>query len=159
CRAIPTAPVPTSLPPCWVHTPPLRVNTHTAPGLPLLSVGPPTMAVLPSADTAAEEPCAAFTDPPAPTSLGPCLEHTPPLRVNTHAAPAWLLSNGPPTMAVLPSSDTATELPCWAFPTASLATSLGPCCTKSASAGCAGQSSVAAIAAMAPPRPGRARLR
>src|SRR5262249_5665964 len=30
-RNCPIAPVPTSLLPCWVHTPLLRVNTHTAP--------------------------------------------------------------------------------------------------------------------------------
>src|SRR5262249_25870394 len=42
----PTAPVPTSLLPCWLHTPPLRVNTQVAPALPL-SIRPPTRAVLP----------------------------------------------------------------------------------------------------------------
>src|SRR5262249_47950814 len=53
--------------------------------------------------------------------------------------------------------DTATEVPCWlpGTPTAPVPTSLGPCCTKSASDGCAGQSSAAAITARAPPRPGR----
>ena len=35
-RASPTAPVPTSLVPCWVQTPPLLVQTHAAPA-PLLS--------------------------------------------------------------------------------------------------------------------------
>src|SRR5437588_3577397 len=30
-KALPTAPVPTSLFPCWVQTPPLRVNTQAAP--------------------------------------------------------------------------------------------------------------------------------
>jgi len=69
----PTAPLPTSLSPCWVHTPPERVNTQAAP-LPLLSVRPPTMAVLASADRETEEPCSAGNGPtaPEPTSLGPC---------------------------------------------------------------------------------------
>jgi hypothetical protein len=49
CSAIPTAPVPTSLLPCWVQTPLLRVKTHAAPTFPL-SPGPPIMAVLPSAE-------------------------------------------------------------------------------------------------------------
>jgi hypothetical protein len=33
-------PVPTSLGPCWVQTPALRVHTHTAP-VPKLSLRPP----------------------------------------------------------------------------------------------------------------------
>src|SRR6185437_5610860 len=53
CCARPTLPVPTSFDPCWVHTPPLRVNTQTAPWL-SLSREPPVMAVLPSADSATE---------------------------------------------------------------------------------------------------------
>jgi hypothetical protein len=47
--------------------------------------------------------------------------------MKTHAAPAFELSVFPPTMAVLPSADSATEEPCWAFPTAPLPTSLLPC--------------------------------
>ena len=47
--SVPTAPEPTSLGPCWVQTPPLLVQTHTAPAE-LLSLDPPTMAVLPSAE-------------------------------------------------------------------------------------------------------------
>jgi hypothetical protein len=31
CLAFPTAPLPTSLLPCWVQTPLLRVKTHAAP--------------------------------------------------------------------------------------------------------------------------------
>ena len=45
-----------------------------------------------------------------PTSLLPCWVHTPPLRVNTHAAPARELSPGPPTTAVLPSADSANQV-------------------------------------------------
>src|SRR5260370_1152401 len=88
CRGSgPTAPLPTNLEPCWVQTPLLLVNTHTAPSL-LLSAGPPTRAVFPSEDSATAAPCLefpAFT--PVPTSLGPCWVHMPPLRANTHTAP------------------------------------------------------------------------
>src|SRR5215469_12097948 len=100
---VPAAPVPTSSAPCWLHTPPLRVNTHAAPVLPAF---PPTIAVLPSADSATERPWLA--PPPAasvPTSFGPCWLHTSPLRVNTHDAPVPPLSVRPPTIAVLPSAD------------------------------------------------------
>src|SRR5437016_6132048 len=47
--AAPIAPMPTSLS-CWVQVVPLRVHTHAAP-MPLLSLGPPMMAVLPSEDS------------------------------------------------------------------------------------------------------------
>ena len=90
--ARPTAPVPTSLLPCWVQTPLLRVNTHAAPASALLSKGPPTIAVLPSADSATDQPCAAGATAPVPTSLLPCWVQTPPLRVKTHAAPMFALS-------------------------------------------------------------------
>src|SRR3981081_2088596 len=105
CWAAPTAPAPTSLLPCWVQTPPLRVNTHAAPVL-LLSDHPPTMAVLPSADSATDMPWRALPTAPAPTSFLPCCVQTPPLRVNTHAASA----RHPPTIAVLPSADNATDM-------------------------------------------------
>ena len=70
------------------------------------------MAVLPSADSATEMPCSAAPTAPVPTSFVPCWVQTPPLRVKTHAAPVKLLSRYPPTMAVLPSADSATEMPC-----------------------------------------------
>src|SRR5256885_200789 len=44
------------------------------------------------------------------------------------------LSLGPPTMAVLPSEDSATEMPCAAAPFAPEPTSFGPCCENWASA-------------------------
>src|SRR5262245_27129841 len=78
CWAFPTAPVPTSLFPCWLHTPPPRVNTQAAPTL-LLSANAPTM-TLPSPDSATDWPCAAGATAPVPTSLFPCWLHTPPLR-------------------------------------------------------------------------------
>src|SRR5262245_24033727 len=80
-------------------------NTHAAPA-PLLSTGPPVHAVLPSADTATELPCFAAPTAPVPTGLAPCCLHTPPLRMYTHAAPALLSSEYPPTTAVSPSADT-----------------------------------------------------
>src|SRR5580700_6936218 len=89
----PRAPVPTSLAPCWVQTPPLRVKTHAAPSW-LLSPYPPTIAVLPSAESATDQPWSAAPTAPLPTSLAPCWVQTPPLRVKTHAAPVWLLSSG-----------------------------------------------------------------
>src|SRR5580704_9999329 len=72
CTALPIAPEPRSLLPCWVHPPALRVKTHAAPGKPLLSVFPPTIRVLPSADNATEKPCCAAPTAPLPTSFGPC---------------------------------------------------------------------------------------
>src|SRR6185437_2288766 len=70
--AAPTAPEPTSLPPCWLQTPPLRVNTHTAP-FPPSSAYPPTTEVFPSADSALDFPKDPSTPAePVPTSLAPC---------------------------------------------------------------------------------------
>src|SRR6516162_1494858 len=135
----PTAPVLTSLLPCCVQTPSLRVNTHAAPVAPRpkgtdrshgLSPGPPTMAVLPSADNATDTPWRALPIASVPTSFLPCCVQTPPVRVNTHAAPALPLSDHPPTMAVLPSADNATDMPWRAFPTAPLPTSFLPCCVQ-----------------------------
>ncbi len=135
CLASPMASVPTSLPPCCDHTPPLRVKTHAAPWEP--SSGPPTIAVLPSAEIATELPCRAAPTAPAPTSLVPCCDHTPALRVKIHAAPVAPLSVGPPTMAVFPSAEIATEAPIWAAPATSVPTSLLPCWTNCAAAPCA----------------------
>jgi len=42
--------------------------------------------------------------------------------MNTHAAPASELSYCPPTIAVVPSADNATEKPCTALPTAPVPT-------------------------------------
>src|SRR5262245_12492002 len=115
CWPKPTAPLPTNLLPCWVQTLLLRVNTHAAPApLPSPRMGrdqpvgpglwhaPPTMAVLPEPDSATEKPCWGFPTAPVPSSLRSCVHPNPPLLMNTHAAPAPLLSFGPPTMAVLP---------------------------------------------------------
>src|SRR5262249_36358695 len=131
----PTAPVLTSLF-CCVQTPPLRVNTHAAPVAPRpkgacrshrLSPGPPTIAVFPSEDNATDVPWRALPPASLPTSFLPCCVQTPPLRVNTHAAPVLLLSDHPPTMAVLPSAESATDMPWRSFPTAPVPTSFLPC--------------------------------
>src|SRR5882724_6015393 len=86
------------------------------------------MAVLPSAERRTATPCCAPALPtaPLPTSL-PCWSHTPLVRVYTHAAPALPLSCGPPTIAVFPSAESATELPWDALPNAPLPISLSPC--------------------------------
>src|SRR5262249_22322798 len=134
------------------HVPPLRVKIHAAPTLPL-SARPPTMAVLPSADNATEEPCWAPPTLLPPTSFAPCCAQLPPgTRVNTHAAPSSELSKGPPIMAVLPLPDSATEEPCRAAPIA-LPIRVFPSRVKSASADCVGQRSAIAVSA-ATARPG-----
>src|ERR1039458_2990263 len=64
-------------------------NTPAAPllALPIIlwSPGPPTIAVVPSADSATEKPWAAFPTTPDPVSLPPCWFHALLVRVNTHA--------------------------------------------------------------------------
>ena len=52
--------------------------------------------------------------------------------MNTHAAPAPPLSLLPPTIAVFPSPEIATETPCVAAPTAPVPTSLLPSCVHTA---------------------------
>src|SRR5258708_23340362 len=89
--------------------------------------------VFPSPEIATDHPWCPIPTPPEPTSLGPCWLHTLPLRVYTHAAPVWLLSRYPPTIAVFPSAEIATEYPWFMFgPTPSLPTSLCPCCVHTA---------------------------
>src|SRR5262245_20068100 len=123
----------TSFSPSCVQLPPFRVNTHAAPAAPspkgtdgshILSLGPPTIAVLPSAERATDHPWLALPTAPVPTSFLPCCAHMPRVRLNTQAAPVLLLSDHPPTMAVLPSADRATDIPRWARPAAPSPTSL-----------------------------------
>src|SRR5262245_15940899 len=134
-RAVPAALL-ASLPPCCVQTPSLRVNTHAAPAGPSpngtdrsqgLSPGPPRIAVLPSADNATDMPWLALPTAPVPTSFLPCCVQRLPLRVNTHAAPILSWSDQPPMMAVLPSADSATDMPWRAAPPAPVPMSLLPC--------------------------------
>src|ERR1700683_2608929 len=108
------------------------------------------MAVLPSADSATQYPWRPAPIASLATSLWPCWVHTPLLRTKTHAAPVYELSANPPTTAVLPSADSAMELPCWAAPTASVPTSFDPCWMSCARAVCDEKSSVAQIRTDAP---------
>src|SRR5262249_13743875 len=124
-----------------LQMPPLRVKIQLAPAFEL-SLMPPMIAVLPSADIPTDQPCDAPPTASVATSFDPCWLQTPPLRVYIQAAPTPLLSFGPPTMAVLPSADSATEVACQAFPTAPVPTSLLPCCVNCASAGCESTSSM-----------------
>src|SRR2546425_1232077 len=126
CAAPPTAPAPTSLSPCWLHTPLECVNTHAAP-TPTLSSSTPTIAVFPSADSATERTCVASPTAPVPTSLSPCWLHTPLERVYSHAAPTTPLSLFSPTMPVPTSAHSPSESPFHAPPTAPAPTSLSPC--------------------------------
>src|ERR1035441_10420235 len=89
CCACPTAPAPTTLPPCCARAPPERVNTHTAP-VSSLSPEPPKMAVFPSTDNATDchEGPATPESSGALTSFPPCCVHRLPERVYAHAAPA-----------------------------------------------------------------------
>ena len=87
------------------------MKTHAAP-TDTLSLPPPTIAVLPSEERATDLPWFAFPTAPVPTSFAPCCAQTPPVLVKTHAAPADELSANPPTIAVLPSEESATEKPC-----------------------------------------------
>src|ERR1022692_4439791 len=101
----------------------MRVNTQVAPTARLLPnmvgkpPGPPTRAVLPSAVSAADWPRYRANAGSLPTSLLPCWVHWPLARVNTHTAPDVLLSPLPPSTAVLPSEDKATDMPWCAWPT------------------------------------------
>ena len=131
----PIAPLPTSLGPCCVHVPLLRVNTHAAPegekSFPL--VGAASTAVLPSADSATDMPLE-FGLPNRTTAhqlgslLCPCAgatgEH--PDRPYVGAA-----VGAPPTMAVLPSSDSATDKPLYGGPRPHrYRPTSGPCCAR-----------------------------
>jgi hypothetical protein len=119
------------------------VKNHTAPIEPL-SPGPPTIAVLPSVDSDTDQPSCEYPVASLAVSFC-CWVHVPPLRVKTHAAPVPLLSNGAPTMAVLPSVEIATEKPCSTLPMGSLTVSFGT--LLCAVAGCVRHSSAAHISA------------
>src|SRR5580704_130299 len=86
CPAVPTAALPSSSAPCWVHTPPDCVKTNTPP-LPPLSDGAPAINVLPSVESATKVPTPAPAPAPLATSLLPSWVQTPPERVKIHTAP------------------------------------------------------------------------
>src|SRR5437773_425117 len=109
--AVLTKPEPTSLDPCTLQLSPFRLQTQAAP-IPLSAFFPPMMAVLPSAEMATEAPCWLAGPESEPTSGPACCVQRPPFFVQIHAAPALLLLLTPPTIAVLPSAETATLLPC-----------------------------------------------
>src|ERR1051326_3599859 len=108
CWARPVGPVPTSFA-CSNQLAPERTNTQAAPVAPLSS-GPPTMAVLPSADMHTEAPCSAAPTAPEPTSFT-CWTQVEPARRYIHAAPVEPASSAPPTIATLPSNDSETASP------------------------------------------------
>src|ERR1039458_6104824 len=91
------------------------------------------MAVLPSAERDTNRPCQASPTASETTKSAPCLLQTPPLLVQTLAAPPP--SQGPPTMAVLPSAERDTDQPCPALITVPVPTNFGPCCENCARAG------------------------
>ncbi len=63
----PTPPVPTRFAPCWLQVPFARTYTQAVAG-----TTPPTIAVLPSADSATDAPWADCPDTPEPINFGPC---------------------------------------------------------------------------------------
>src|SRR5579864_2278926 len=91
----------------------------------------PTSAVLPSPEIATDRPnCSAASF----CVSSCCCDQAPLDRVKTHAAPVKSLSASPPTIAVLPSEESATDRPCPEPPTAPVPRSLGPCSTSCACA-------------------------
>ena len=102
------------------------MNTHAAP-TPLLSVGAPTSAVLPLAETATLVPNSPVPISPLPMSFSPCWVHFSLARANTHTAPAPPLSVGPPITAVLPVAESATASPNSASAFSPLPMSFSPC--------------------------------
>src|SRR5258708_25193826 len=105
-------------------------KAHAAPTAELSS-GPPKIAVLPSPESATELP--RWADPTASelSSFDACWVQAPLLRMNTHTAPTPLLpdplSKGPPSIAVLPSPDSATDQPWFPKDTPPVPASLAPC--------------------------------
>ena len=81
-------------------TPPERLTVET-------DVGPPAVYPWPGAGA----PIVFVPRDPLPTSFAPCCVQVVPLRVKTQAAPTNPLSPGPPTIAVVPSAESATADP------------------------------------------------
>ncbi len=66
---------------------PVWLKKTVAAPMPLSFSGAPMSAVVPSAESATDVPWLGRPTVPAPTSFNPCWAQTPPLRVQTHAAP------------------------------------------------------------------------
>ena len=86
----------------------IAAKNHTEPSS-LLSFGPPTTIVFPSALNATDAPNCASGAPSASVSLFPCcIQTSSAFLVYIHTAPGLLvaevLSIGPPTMTLLPSA-------------------------------------------------------
>src|SRR5262245_58530311 len=86
----------TSFSPSCVQPLPLRLKSHAAPAAPrpkdtdrahIWSLRPPTIAVLPEAESATVHPLLALPTAPVPTSFLPCCAHAPRLRLKPQAAP------------------------------------------------------------------------
>src|SRR6478609_3456023 len=101
-------------------------NAHAAP-ISVLSAGPPTRAVLASADSVTLNPKWPSPTSPLPVSFAPCCSQVEPERVKTHAAPTPALSLPPPISAVSPSADSPTLKAKRPSPTSPAPVSLGPC--------------------------------
>ena len=129
CMAFPEAPAPTSFVPSCFQTPCDRVKVHAAPALALSPV-PATRATFPNAESATDFPWRESPTRPDPTSRAPCCVQTPAERVKTQAAPRFAASAGPPTSAVFPSPEIATDCPWLESPVVPVPTSLGPCCSQ-----------------------------
>ena len=116
CCAAPTPSVPTNLLPSCIHpTETKRIKIQAAPAL-ALSKWPPTRAVLPLADSATDLPNQGLPTPSEGTNFVPSCAHVVPERLKIHTAPLPPSSITPPTIAVLPSAESATEKPCQALP-------------------------------------------
>ena len=94
------------------------------------------MAVLPSADSATEMPCRAASHRAGADQLGALLGPDPAAAREHPRRPDAAVVRVPPTMAVLPSADSATEKPCWDVPTAPVPTSLVPAGSRRRRCGC-----------------------
>ena len=115
--------------PCWVQTPPLRVQTHAAPAPPLSWSPFRTIAVLPSAerDNGITLIGSSPPRPPEPTSLGPPGPDPSAPGQDPGRPRTTVVTHDPPTIAVLPSADRDTEVPCLALQRRRVPTSLSPC--------------------------------
>ena len=97
---------------------PFEFTKNQAAPAPLLSAGPPINAVTPPLSSATRCPNSALplSSPPVSLQGEPFWPQLAPARLKTHAAPALLLSPGPPTRASAPLAEIATLVPKRAAP-------------------------------------------